>query len=231
MLAMSTGLQDSHLDRTTLRQQCLALLRERIADGTLKPGARLVETELSAMLDVSRGTVREALRHLEQEGLVAINDRGRRTVRALDVREVRDIYSVRAALESMAGCAIAARPDRDMAVAELRETLEPLRTWAGDFTRQTEADLAFHRRLCELAGNRTLVDTWSQLSGPVRSTIVSAGERAAGHLMSWERHAELVDAIQSGDCARTRIAINTHMEEAAAGIAVTVAANEREELV
>ena len=59
------------LQKRSLREQALAALRTAITSGELEPGRHLVETELSDMLQISRGTLREALRQLEQEGLLA----------------------------------------------------------------------------------------------------------------------------------------------------------------
>ena len=77
---------------TTLRQQVLEALRNAILDFQFKPGDRLVERELCAMTGVSRTSVREALRHLESEGLVEnVANRGP-TVATLTVEDARQIY-------------------------------------------------------------------------------------------------------------------------------------------
>lgn len=89
------------LEKTSLRQQALAALRRAITTGELAPGTHLVETELSESLQISRGTLREAMRQLQQEGLIAAGPRGRLSVRHLDAKEIRDIFAVRAALESL----------------------------------------------------------------------------------------------------------------------------------
>ena len=68
----------------------------------IEPGSRLVETELSAALGISRGTLREALRQLEHEGLIEAGERGRLTVRTLSDAELADMFTVRAALEGLA---------------------------------------------------------------------------------------------------------------------------------
>ena len=59
------------LEKKSLREQALSALRTAITSGELEPGRHLVETELSEMLQISRGTLREALRQLEQEGLLS----------------------------------------------------------------------------------------------------------------------------------------------------------------
>ena len=74
------------LEKKSLREQALSALRIAITSGELEPGRHLVETELSDMLQISRGTLREALRQLEQEGLLSAGPRGRLSVRHLDAK-------------------------------------------------------------------------------------------------------------------------------------------------
>lgn len=85
-----------------LRQQVQDGLRQAIIDGRLKPGARLIERELTEMMGVSRTVIREALRQLESEGLVAIIPNKGPVVRELTLAEAKDLYSIRAVLEGYA---------------------------------------------------------------------------------------------------------------------------------
>jgi DNA-binding GntR family transcriptional regulator len=57
------------LDRSTLRERAREAVRTAIISGKYRPGDHLGEVELATYLGVSRGTVREAMRHLQQEGL------------------------------------------------------------------------------------------------------------------------------------------------------------------
>jgi DNA-binding GntR family transcriptional regulator len=85
-----------------LRQQVLDELRQSIIAGRLNPGDRLIERELISMMGVSRTVIREALRQLESEGLIAIIPNKGPVVRALTLEEARDLYSIRAVLEGLA---------------------------------------------------------------------------------------------------------------------------------
>jgi DNA-binding GntR family transcriptional regulator len=84
-----------------LREQVIAALREAILDFRLEPGQRLVERELIEQLNVSRTTVREALRELTSEGLIKVLPQKGAVVAAPTPDEARDLYEVRAALESL----------------------------------------------------------------------------------------------------------------------------------
>src|SRR6476469_9929965 len=89
------------LDRTSLRERAVDRVRTAVTTREIKPGSRLVETELSAALGISRGTLREALRQLEYEGLIEAGERGRLTVRTLNGEELEGMFTVRSALEGL----------------------------------------------------------------------------------------------------------------------------------
>ena len=114
------------LDRSTLRERSLEALRTAITSGEYRPGDHLGEEDLARRLGVSRGTVREALRYLQQEGLVTAGARGMLRVHSLSAAEIRDLFQVRAALEVLAVTLLIASPRRDAAVAKLREALSNL---------------------------------------------------------------------------------------------------------
>ena len=199
----------------TRRELILTRVREAISSGELPPGTHLAEVELSEALGVSRGTLREALRHLQQEGLLSVDTRGRLSVRVVTVKEVGEIFSVRCAIESLAFKEICASPDRPAIVADLTRQLEKLRAAEGDFTAQLEADLAFHERMCELSGNATLLYTWHTVSGLSRAAITAAGAETALHNMAYDRHRPIVDLIEAGDVAGGATFLDGHMSDAA----------------
>jgi DNA-binding GntR family transcriptional regulator len=204
------------LEKTSLRQQALTALRRAITTGEIPPGKHLVETELSEMLNISRGTLREALRQLQQEGLVSAGARGRLSVRNLDAKEIRDIFAVRAALETLAAQLLCTLEDRSDAVAQLQASLKHMGAEAGHgIERGIEADLEFHRILCRLTGNEPLLHSWEQLEGSIRMSIMWGGTERGIKNMNVKRHAEIVDAIASADAGLAATVIKEHMDTAA----------------
>ena len=205
------------LEKTSLRQQALSALRRAITTGELPPGTHLVETELSGALKISRGTLREAMRQLQQEGLIsATGDRGRLLVRHLDAKEIRDIFHVRAALEALAARELCALPDRAGAVAILRRAVAEMERWAaGNLEDRSEADLTFHRTMCQLTGNETLLHQWTSLEGSIRMSIMYAGVDSAIKNMDTKRHFDIVDAIETGDPDTAAETVHDHMAGAA----------------
>ncbi len=204
------------LEKTSLREQALSALRRAITTGQLKPGTHLVETELSEALQISRGTLREAMRQLQQEGLISAGARGRLAVRHLDSKEIRDIFNVRAALESLAARELASRPDRAEAAGTLRRAVDDMDRWAAsNLEDRIEADLRFHRTMCQLTGNETLLHQWTSLEGSIRMSIMFAGVDRAIKNMDAKRHLEIVDAIESGDTDKAAASVMGHMAGAA----------------
>ncbi|MEX3647850.1 GntR family transcriptional regulator [Mycobacterium vulneris] len=205
------------LEKTSLREQALSALRRAITSGQLQPGTHLVETDLSDALQISRGTLREAMRQLQQEGLISAGARGRLSVRHLDAKEIKDMFDVRGALESLAAGELASREDRGDAVSALRAAVADMERWAAsNLEDRIEADLKFHRTMCHLSGNETLLHVWSSLEGSIRMSIMYAGVDRALKNMDAKRHLDIVDAIESGDAAAAAATVREHMCTAAA---------------
>jgi DNA-binding GntR family transcriptional regulator len=202
------------LDRSTLRERALESVRAAIISGQYRPGDHLGEVELASSLGVSRGTVREALRHLQQEGLVTAGNRGMLRVNSLTPGEVRELFQVRAALEGLAVREIIASPRREAAVGVLRTALEQLTDEGEDFPARIQADLAFHLQLCRLAGNSMPVEAWQRLEGRMRVAILN-GAAWQVPMMARDRHAPIVDAIEQADAAAAVQIVEEHMASAA----------------
>jgi DNA-binding GntR family transcriptional regulator len=200
--------------RFTLRESVTDRLRTAIGEGTLAPGTHLAEVELSGSLGVSRATLREALRQLQQEGLLVQDQRGRVSVRHLTGSEVYDIFEVRTGLEQIAIGRLCALPDREPVVAALQGKLDRLK-YQVSLAEDLDADLNFHGAMCELAGNQTLYQAWSNISGLVRVTMIAAGPKPARENMQFERHCPIVDLIAAGDAEAAHRFLAEHMDTAA----------------
>jgi DNA-binding GntR family transcriptional regulator len=202
------------LDRSTLRERALESLRSAIVSGQYGPGDHLGEAELATSLGISRGTVREALRHLQQEGLVTAGNRGMLRVNSMTRTQVRELFQVRAALEGMAVREIIASPRREAAVVALRAALAQISDDGEDFRARIEADLAFHLQLCRQAGNSMLVEAWQHLEGRMRVAILN-GAAWQAPMMARDRHAPIVDGIERGDVTVALRVVDEHMASAA----------------
>jgi DNA-binding GntR family transcriptional regulator len=151
-----------------LRRQVLDELRQSIIAGRLNPGERLVERELIAMMGVSRTVIREALRQLESEGLVAIVPNKGPIVRTLTVEEARDIYAIRAVLEGLAARLFTEQADQAQ-IARLERALATVEKAydSGDAGSMLETKNNFYEVLFEGAKSETLASMLAILHGRI----------------------------------------------------------------
>lgn len=201
-------------DHVALREQVLAELRRRIVDGDYAQGERLTETRLADDFGVSRNPVREALRVVEAEGFVQILPRRGAMVVTLDETAVRDLFAVRAQLETLAGGLAAERATPDD-VARLRGLLDAASaaTDAKDFDQVAELNSSFHRAVIEISANHWLLSMSAALYHHVHWVFRVGAAQRAPH--SWEEHIRLVEAIAAGDPAAATSAARDHVEAAA----------------
>lgn len=140
-----------------LRRQVLDELRRSIISGRLEPGARLLERDLVEMMGVSRTVIREALRQLETESLIAIVPNKGPVVRKLSLEEARDLYAIRAVLEGLAARLFVESGDEAHIDALQRKLEETAQAYSkGDPERIMEAKNGFYDALFEGAGSETL---------------------------------------------------------------------------
>ena len=187
-------------------------LERMILAGELAVGAKLNEASVAAMLGVSRGPVREAFRALEGAGLVRLEKNRGVFVRQIGIAEADDIYDLRAVLDEFAGRR-AAQNAGALDVADLRSRLERMEraVGRGDLDAYHEANLAFHDRLVELAGNAKLLALYRRLVNELslyrRATLDQQGIPS----VSLQEHRGIVDCIASGQAAAAGRLLHDHV--------------------
>jgi len=160
------------------RQRIIETLRERILNGSLKPGEPLRQIPLSQKFGVAQGVIREALRGLEQLGLVNAVDNLGVFVREMGPEELIGAYQVREMLEGLAAricCRTASLADLEW----FETTAHRIHAAKGRSKRglRNELEHEFHHRFLELSGNETLLR-------------LSAGYRFVGDLVVTDRDAD-----------------------------------------
>jgi GntR family transcriptional regulator, gluconate operon transcriptional repressor len=198
-----------------LAEDASSRIREQILTGAFRRGTHLVEAKLAGRLGVSRGTVREAFKALATEGLIQEEPRRGAFVVTLSRTDVREIYEVRAAIESRAAWLIANRADPAV-LAELDVALAGIANAArsGDIRAVRRADLAFHERLTWLSSNGRLHEIFVR-SVPALQTLIDYDELPYSSVDGvTAQHADLVGAIRSGDPERAARAIEAHVMDA-----------------
>jgi len=190
----------------------MALLREKIRIGRLVPGQRLVEADIVKETGASRGKVREALRRLETEGLVSIEEFRGASVRQLSMDEVHQIYKARMALEGMAAGEFA-RSDN----TKLKKQLQKLQTGmnglekTGDHGRFAQLNDAWHALIIEGSGNYYATQFLRQLSVPVYRLLFSTFYNAQRIDRANADHKVITRAIVDGRVDDAERAMRNHI--------------------
>jgi DNA-binding GntR family transcriptional regulator len=202
-----------------LRHDAYEALRGAILLGRLRPGERVVEAEIARQMGISRGPIREALRQLEQDGLVEYQPRRGVIVTALTRDRVLDAYTVRAELEGFAA-RLAAQWIGPADLEHLAELLKVMQQHARahDAEALLQADVAFHKCICTLAGNRVLLRLWTSV-GPHAWTLFSVAQLRGYTLEALaERHRPIIEALRTGAPAQAERAATEHILEIARNI-------------
>jgi GntR family transcriptional regulator of gluconate operon len=193
-----------------LGDQVLEQLRVLIITGKLQPGTHLVEAQLSATFDVSRGPIRDALAQLEAEGLVENRRRGS-FVRGLTVADIDELYSVREAIEVMAlrVAGSAKNSEWELALPHLEAMKEAAA--AGDHLTFAHADMAFHASFYTIAGHTRLQRIWKQYEPTfaVLLELTTAEDLDLGP--SYESHVEIHERMTNHRIAEATTTLQEHL--------------------
>lgn len=204
-------------------------LRQLILGGQLRPGERVREIELADRFGVSRGPVREALRVLENEGLILRKPRMGSFVIPLTSSDSRDIYELRTVIEPLAIQLSLKRHPAEVALA-LKRSLETMRQALSrsDYPAIADEDLRLHSHFYEWSDNERLRGSWENLKWPMHLLVVLTG----GHDNDeWrevvEGHVPIVDAAAAGDIDGCVASIRQHLDAAQARIVSSIPAPTR----
>jgi DNA-binding GntR family transcriptional regulator len=217
MVADRKSARLERLEPRALSRRIVDQLKRVIIAGELRPGDRVLETELAEQLGVSRGPVREAFRQLEQEGLLVSYPHRGTFVATVPEDAIEEVYALRAHLEAYAARRVVVER-RDEAVAVLGELLDQMLVAASekDLPAVADLDLQFHDSLLELSGYQGLHRIWRSMDGLVRArTYATLALPGREELIEYTAgsHRPIVDAIRSGDPDTVDSAVKHHIHE------------------
>lgn len=187
-------------------------IRERIRNGRLVPGQRLVEADIVRSSGASRGKVREALRRLESEGLLEIEEFRGASVKKLGQSEVRQIYEARMALEGLAAGECARRAD-----AAFREQLASIQQQmddgesVGNHDRFAKLNDTWHRMIIAGSGNQYVAQFLSRLTVPIYRLLFSSFYSPQRIALANADHRLITAAIVNGRPEDAEQAMRAHI--------------------
>jgi DNA-binding GntR family transcriptional regulator len=199
-----------------LYEQTYQALRTAILSGELSAGARLVETQLADMLQVSRTPIREAIRLLQRENLVMTDEAGALRVSVLSVSDAGYLYDCRLALEQVAVVEASRHASRaqlkaiDQAVQQAEKLKTPKSNQLSDY-QMLMMDYQFHRLIAEGAGNPWLVSLLDQVFDKMALLRLRTLQHNRRVLEIRGEHRQIYQAIAEGDEAKAIAAVSDHL--------------------
>jgi DNA-binding GntR family transcriptional regulator len=212
-VSAGTGIENGTLGRVVLGDQVKEYVIEAIMSGEFQPGDRVVASSLARQLGVSQAPVREAIRDLVLLGFLESQAFKGTSVRSFSPKELYEVYTVRAALESLAARLAVERLTEDD-VHELRDTLEEMIRAAQeqDEEQMVRLDNRFHETIMQVSDNQLLYQLWQTLQFGYW-TIVTTRSSSYNLEELARRHETLLEAIASRDPQQAATAMQHHIED------------------
>jgi DNA-binding GntR family transcriptional regulator len=201
-----------HIEEESVTERIVTQIRDKIICGDLPPGTPLTEADLTKAYDVSRNTLREALRQICREGL-AVHYRHRGVVvRTLTRTDVRDIFRVRRTLELQA-IALPAKPDPAVlhamaAACDAAAQAASQEDWRSVGTHS----LRFHQHIVEMIGSALLDQFFRTILAQLRLLFSAAPDERRFQLPWIERDRELYDLIVAGEHKRASKKLSDYLD-------------------
>ena len=196
-----------------IREIAYDILKKAIITGEIPAGERIVETEYADRLHISRTPLREALRKLERDGLVEYVMRRGVVVRAFTIEDVREIYTIRNALEMLTLPAIIdnATPEN---IASLREKLAEMDRLQekDDVEGLSPLARAFHWELTSISGQKRILRVIGGQDEYIRRFSAMAIRQENRRQAAHQEHHRLVDYVEAKDLDRFTELTRKHIE-------------------
>lgn len=200
------------IEDRTLRAQVRRQILDQVLAGHFKPGEKLTETQLSTQLHVSRAPLREALRELTDQGIVVSEPYKGFRVRPVSERDLRELYSMRTALEKFAFSTVwpLRTPSHLSELEDRYQKLMAVRA-SGDQAQAIEREIAFHSWVYETTDHLLLYDHWSRLAQVVR-IYMSLHHNVHGSHGEFREMTTIYRDLAQGDCLDAMLShIDEHM--------------------
>jgi DNA-binding GntR family transcriptional regulator len=189
-------------------------MKEKIMDGTYKPSQKLIESELSELIGVSRNTIKKALLKLEQENLVSLEENKGATIKSFTLDEIINYLEIREVLEGLIA-KTAALNISDSKLMKLDETLEKMKEHLthNRYDEYSKCNLQFHDIIYESSTNQQAVDMVKKIKTQLKrlqlKTILVPGRTND----SIKEHQKILNALKAKDEIWARDAVMFHVSK------------------
>lgn len=188
----------SKLRYQTLRENVAKVIREKILNKELKPGMRIIEQNLSDELEVSRGPIREALRQLEQEGVVEYTRNVGCSVKEITIKDLYEIYLLRSTYEILAVKLCGGQFEQED-IERMEEVMEHMKELK-NYEEVVMCDNVLHSIFVEKGDFQRIKKVWSDLDyGSIVSCYITGFDEQKTVERQYEFHKKLVEACKTRD--------------------------------
>jgi DNA-binding GntR family transcriptional regulator len=201
-------------DNETIRKKVYHHIREKILNGEIAPGERLIETRLAHDIGTSRTPVREALHSLELEKLIKSIPRVGYVVEGMNVQELGQICEIRSVIEALAARWAIEKSQKKLAIDLANNITKQEKALSKTKLQEyIELDAQFHDIIAKLSGSDRLLELVQTLRRHMlryRTHVVYAIDTA---IRSMEGHRRIVNAIGQGNVEMAIEALQHHLQQ------------------
>jgi DNA-binding GntR family transcriptional regulator len=206
-------MKDINIDNTPLSEKIAETLREYIMKGNLKPGERLTEPKLSAMLGISRTPIREALRLLETEGFIDIYPRRGAVVSDITSKDVDEIFVIKTKLESLAA-RLAVEYISDSDIKKMIDINDKMTKYAEsqNVVNLIKLNAEFHNIFIEKSNNQRLIKFIESLNKQFKRVTAYSFTEAGRIKKVIEEHKNIIEAFEKRDPDKVEQYVDCHVK-------------------
>jgi DNA-binding GntR family transcriptional regulator len=216
-------------DNETIRKKVYHHIREKILDGEIAAGERLIETRLAQDIGTSRTPVREALHSLELEKLIKSIPRVGYVVEGMNVQELEQICEIRSVIEALAARWALEKSHKKLAIDLAKNIAKQEKALSNKKLQEyIELDAQFHDIIAKLSGSDRLFELVQTLRRHMlryRAHVVYAIDTA---IRSVEGHRRIVDAIEQGNVEMVVGVLQHHLQQTKEDILQYVLSEQRQ---
>ena len=199
----------------SLKDRVYQNIKFQIIIGTLKPGTRLREEELSKAMNISRAPIREAFNRLEKEGFVSIISRKGAAVSKITAQSIKDIFEIRESLESLA----VKKSIGKISIEKLEKVGDGFKKFINKPTNAENCihylalDKKFHDLLSQNCGNKKLIELLANLQKQIH-WLRNISLKRITFAGSVREHLAIIEALKSNNEKLIIKALLQHLERA-----------------
>ena len=187
-------------------------IKNAIIKDEIKPGEKIIESQIAREMGVSRSPLREAIQKLEKENILVVIPYKGIYVNMLGKKEIEDIYNLRIMLEAYAIKKIIEKKDKKILqilskkAKDLKNTVKK-----GQIECLSQKDMEFHRTICLFADNKKLIEIWEGFAEQVE-ILIKLEEKYNKRLeITLSEHEELLSLIEQGKIVESQKKISSHI--------------------